>query len=145
MMKNFLTVHNDWRFQGYSLFWEYSKKLFQIDAVLGAGAAIAEMLMQSHNNIIRILPALPKIWEQEGSIKGLRARNGFEVGIEWKNGKIKQVEIYSLFGEQCEVMLCRGHNNKINIKSGSREIEFKIVVKNHIIFNTIKGKKYVLA
>jgi len=60
------------------------------------------MLLQSHDGIIRLLPALPDDW-REGQISGLRARGGFEVGMKWREGRLIQATIRSESGEPCRI------------------------------------------
>ncbi|MDO6433659.1 glycoside hydrolase family 95 protein [Flavitalea sp. BT771] len=115
---------------------------FQIDGNLGATAGIAEMLIQSHgkHNIIRILPALPADTSlQSGSVKGLRARQGFEVSFNWQQGKVKKIKIRSANGLPCHILL---HGKTTIRDSAGKPVAYKKDAEDVIEFITQKGMEY---
>ena len=96
---------------------------FQIDGNFGGSAAFAEMLVQSSENEIRLMPALPEKWDN-GSVKGICARGGFEVTMYWKDGKITKASIFNKSGNQCKVIYA-GKTVELNTAKGeTKEIKF---------------------
>lgn len=115
---------------------------FQIDGNFGATAGIAEMLLQSHLDVLQILPALPVAWK-EGQIQGLRAIGNFEVDIEWENGNATKLAIKSLAGKDCVVDYPLIKNVKI-VDENQQTVPFTVVSDNQISFTTETGKTYFL-
>lgn len=108
----------------------------QVDGSMGVTAAVTEMLIQSHEGYIEILPALPDEWD-EGSYCGVVTRGAFELDFSWKDKKITQLKIKSNAGSVCRLKM-----NLHKISMGDQLINYKTLPGGLIEFNTIKKGIY---
>jgi alpha-L-fucosidase 2 len=112
---------------------------FNIDGSLGQTAGITEMLVQSHEGVIDLLPAVPNEW-RTGQFDGVRVRGGFELNMAWKDKKITTVEINSLAGKRCRINAGDGYK----VTQDGKEIASKENDDGSLEFDTIKGLTYLL-
>ncbi|MEG3658468.1 glycoside hydrolase N-terminal domain-containing protein [Arenibacter palladensis] len=132
-------------FKGYlkeqcyaSLFAKCGKPL-QVDGSLGVTAGITEMLIQSNEGYIELLPALPTEWS-EGEFKGVCARGGFELDFSWKNKELISTEVLSKVGERFRLKT----NKKVKVFLDGKPVSVKKRANKIIEFNTVKGKTYTI-
>jgi alpha-L-fucosidase 2 len=113
-------------------------KSLQVDGSFGVTAAVTEMLMQSHDGFIQLLPALPDEWN-DGAFKGLCARGAFELDFVWKNKMVTQLKIVSKAGEVCRLENKQG----FTIKSNGKPVAVKKLLNGIVEFKTVKGAIYL--
>jgi alpha-L-fucosidase 2 len=109
----------------------------QVDGTFGVTAAITEMLMQSHDGFIKLLPALPDEWK-DGEFKGVCARGAFELNYTWKSKKVTQLKILSKAGEVCRLEYVPA----MKIMSNGKPIKYSKLPNGTIEFKTQKGFSY---
>ncbi len=109
----------------------------QVDGNFGVTAAVTEMLTQSHDGFIKLLPALPDEWS-EGEFKGVCARGAFELDIQWQNKKLTTLNILSKAGEVCRIET----NPNVKITNNGKKVSFKKLPGGLIEFQTVKGESY---
>jgi alpha-L-fucosidase 2 len=114
-------------------------KSLQVDGTLGMTAAITEMLMQSHEGFIKLLPAIPDEWKS-GELKGVRTRKGFELDIEWKDKKLAKLKVVSKSGSVFRLKI----NQPIDVNSNGKKQVSKVSLDGILEFPTIKGNIYIL-
>lgn len=112
---------------------------FQIDGNFAATSGIAEMLLQSHQDYLEFLPALPDRWES-GFVRGLRARGGFEVSLNWQDGAIREAEVISDMGRGCVVLT----DTPMQVREDGLLIPLTPVGERLLSFPTKAGSRYIL-
>jgi len=111
----------------------------QVDGTFGVTAGITEMLMQSHEGVIDLLPALPKAWSK-GQFDGLCARGAFELDMQWADGKITQVGVLSKKGQTCRI----NPKTKLKVITDDKDVISKTLKDGSIEFDTEAGARYRL-
>ena len=117
---------------------------YQIDGNFGYTAGVAEMLLQSYNDKLVILPALPTTFWQKGSVKGLKAVGNFTIDIVWADAKATKVKIVSNAGTNCVVRYAGvAKDFKVTTANG-KTVKVKRISDDEISFPTVKGGEYIL-
>ncbi len=113
---------------------------FQIDGNFGGTSGMVQMLVQSHAGEVALLPALPSAWP-EGSVSGLRARGGLEVGITWKDGKATTATLKATLEREHKLRAPRGQRVEAIITDGE-PVDIQAQDDGTVVFSAQAGKTY---
>jgi alpha-L-fucosidase 2 len=116
-------------------------RIFQIDGNFGGTAAVLEMLLQSYREELHFLPALPAAWKS-GQVRGVRARGGFTVGLEWRDERLARAEIVSCRTRVCTIRFGAG---QYTVRTGAGKNTKCSVKGQHLCFNARRGQLYIVA
>ncbi|MEQ7127756.1 glycoside hydrolase N-terminal domain-containing protein [Actinopolymorpha sp. B11F2] len=123
-----------------NLFDLHGYPIFQIDGNFGGVRGIIEMLMQSHSGEIALLPALPAAEWPDGNVRGLRAQDGFEVDVSWRDGSLHQGRVVSLLGRQATVRT----SHPVDVVAAGQQVEVERPEPGVAVFETRIGQTYLL-
>ncbi len=135
-MENFAYAVKEYTFD--SLFSKCSGAL-QVDGSFGVSAAVAEMLLQSHEGELDLLPALPSSWPS-GEVRGLCARGGFEVDMKWEKGRLVSARIRSKLGGPCRFR----REGTVRVSRSGKKVGVKKIAPGVFEFQTEKNEEYLL-
>jgi alpha-L-fucosidase 2 len=141
VMGNGLMCLCNWRLEDEGLHWFKDRKIFQIEASFETLWAITEMFLQDRRGLLRLLPAVPRECAT-GAVRGLQARGGFEVDIEWSDGKLTSARIRSHRGGPCRV---KSFTTKGKLEVSRRGGSASLTPRDGIIeFQTEAGESYFI-
>lgn len=116
------------------------RNAYEMDYNTGATAGIAEMLLQSHQGFIHLLPALPAAWPS-GQVTGLCARGGFVVDLTWANSSLASATVRSRLGGVCRLRA----DALLTVTHDGQPVSIERVDAHTIAFKTQSDASYVLA